>query len=116
MFIAVPVLASAASVFTGTGGIIEGLITIINSLITLAAGASLLAFIWGLAKFIFKVGGDEKAVAEGKRIMQWGIIAFFVMISLLGIIAFIQSELGIDAYIPTDNQLEADYFRPGRSL
>lgn len=101
---------------TQTRTLIDNAINIVNLLITLAAGLALLAFFWGLARFIFRSGGDEKAVEEGKRIMKWGIIAFFVMMSLLGIIFFIQSELGIDAYIPAGNEMRPENFRPDRGL
>lgn len=72
------------------------IINLINPLLVLLAGLALLAFFWGLAKFIFRVGGDEKAVDEGKRTMQWGLVALFVMLSIWGIIRFLQSDfLGI---------------------
>ncbi len=71
---------------------------IINTLTIVVAGVALLVFFWGLAMFIFKVGGDETAVKEGKTLMIWGIIALFVMVSIWGIIRFAQVELfrGID--------------------
>ena len=45
---------------------------LVNMSFTIVAGLALLAFFWGLARFIFHVGGDEKAVEEGKRIMKKG--------------------------------------------
>jgi len=68
---------------------------IVSALITLVGAIALLAFFWGLARFIFRVGGDEKAVSEGKTIMKWGLVALFVMISVWGIIQFFQQELGL---------------------
>ena len=68
---------------------------LINPLIAISVGLALLAFFWGLAKFIFRVGGDEKAVDDGKRIMKWGLVALFVIVSVWGIIRFMQSELGL---------------------
>ena len=55
---------------------------LVNMSFTIVAGLALLAFFWGLARFIFHVGGDEKAVDEGKRIMKWGLLALFVMVSV----------------------------------
>ncbi|MEX0932474.1 MAG: hypothetical protein WDZ61_01080, partial [Parcubacteria group bacterium] len=76
--------------------LIQSLIELIAQLTIVVAGLALLAFFWGLAKFIFRVGGDENAVDEGRRIMTWGIIALFVMMSVWGIIRFLQSDfLGI---------------------
>lgn len=57
-------------------------------------GLALLIFLWGLTKFIARVGGDEKAVDEGKNLMKWGLIALFVMVSLWGIIRFFYADFG----------------------
>ncbi len=58
------------------------------------AGLALLAFFWGLAKYIFS-SADETKKAEGKNVMIYGIIALFVMVAVWGIVAFISSSLGI---------------------
>jgi hypothetical protein len=74
---------------------------LINDLIGLVIALALLAFFWGLAKFIFHIGGDEKAVEEGKRIMKWGLIALFILVSVWGIVGFAQRELGLpDTTLP----------------
>jgi len=52
-----------------------------------------LIFFWGLAKFIFRVGGDENAVETGRRLMIWGVIALFVMMAIWGITSFIERNL-----------------------
>lgn len=61
-------------------------------------GLALLAFLWGMAKFIFRVGGDEKAVVEGKKLMTWGLIGLFVMFSFWGIIEFVYEDIGFSRY------------------
>ena len=69
-----------------------GFVNLVVGLIQMAipgiAGMALLAFVWGLVKFITRAGGDEKGVTEGKKLMLWGIIALFVMISIWGILRF----------------------------
>jgi hypothetical protein len=60
----------------------------------IVVGLALLAFFWGLAKYIFSAGNEE-AKESGKNIMIWGIIALFVMVSVWGIVRFIGSALGI---------------------
>lgn len=67
---------------------------IINPLLLLLAGLSLLVFLWGLTSFIFK-SGDEKALVEGKALMKWGLIALFVMLSLMGIITLLGTTFGL---------------------
>ena len=90
-----PTIASAQ--LTGVKDLITSVSGLINPLIALAVALALLAFFWGLAKFIFRVGGDEKAVEDGKRVMKWGLLALFIMLSIGGIIALIQEDLGINS-------------------
>ena len=86
-----PAVASAQ--LTGVKGLIQAVGGLINPLIAILVGLALLVFFWGLVRFIFRVGGDEKAVEEGKKIMIWGLIALFVMVSVWGIISFMQRAL-----------------------
>jgi hypothetical protein len=79
---------------TGLRTLIDRVGVIVSDLILLMAGVALLAFFYGLAKFIFKAG-DEKGIEEGKNIMLWGLVALFVLVSVWGIIAFFQRDLGI---------------------
>ncbi len=93
-FVFIPSFSFAA--FTGTTDLINAFGGILDSLFAVLVGLALAAFFWGLAKFVFRVGGDEKAVEDGKRTMLWGIIALFVMISIWGIINFIGEELDLN--------------------
>lgn len=79
-----------------TQGLILQVMDIVELLIVLVAALALLVFMFGLMKFIFKVGGDEKAIEQGKNLMKWGLIALFVMMSVWGIIRFFQSEFELD--------------------
>lgn len=69
-------------------------VDLIRTALPVIAGLALLVFIWGLVKFIFRVGGDEKAVEDGKNLMKWGLIALFVMVSFIAILAFVYSDFG----------------------
>ncbi|MEX2010198.1 MAG: hypothetical protein WD874_00105 [Parcubacteria group bacterium] len=73
--------------------IIESVGGLIDKALGIVIAIALLGFFWGLAKFIFRVGGDEKAVEDGRRIMKWGILALFVMVSIWGIIKFMDKAL-----------------------
>ncbi|MEK7176895.1 MAG: hypothetical protein AAB719_01160 [Patescibacteria group bacterium] len=98
-----PLVASAQ--LTGLGELITATGGLINPLIAILVGVALLVFFWGLVKFVFRLGGDgEKAVDDGKRLMKWGLIALFVMVSVWGIIEFFQDALlGGVSPTPTDN-------------
>lgn len=68
---------------------------IINILVPIAFTLAVLAFFWGLAKYIFNANDEDKK-AEGKNIMIWGIVALFVMSAVWGIVRFIGDAVGIN--------------------
>lgn len=78
------------------GDIIQLVGAIIDRLIPIAASLALLAFFWGLAKYIFKVGGDENAVKEAKRTMIVGVIALFLIAAVGGIVELLAATIGIE--------------------
>jgi hypothetical protein len=99
-FIIPAVLALApVFVFAQNLGNIQNLLNSFRNLVDLAlpivVALALLAFFWGLAKFIF-ASGDEDKREDGKRIMIWGIIALFVMVSVWGLVRFVGQAFGID--------------------
>ncbi|MDP3763843.1 MAG: hypothetical protein Q8Q92_04385 [bacterium] len=79
---------------TNFSDLIKIFLDLIQVVIPVIAGLALLVFFWGLFKFILRVGGDEKAVTEGKSLMIWGLIALFVLVSIWGIMRFLSGELG----------------------
>lgn len=84
--------------------VLEGISTVLGSLIPVLIGIALLVFIWGLVLFIGK-SGDDKSHEEGRKRMVWGIVALFVMVSVWGIVALLGTLLGIggtDSMDPPD--------------
>lgn len=79
---------------------IDIILDLIKLLIPVVAGLTLLSFFWGLARFVARVGGDEKAVSEGKNLMVWGVIGIFVMVSIWGILGFLTNEFGFRYVLP----------------
>ena len=69
--------------------------SLILLLIPLVVSLALLYFLWGLANFIL-AGDDKEKIEKGKSTMLWGIIALFVMVSVWGIVRFIQDTLKIE--------------------
>ena len=68
---------------------------LVNLALPIVVGIALLAFFWGLVKFIF-AQGNEESKADAKKIMLWGLIALFVMVAVWGIVRFIGTALGIN--------------------
>lgn len=80
----------------GITDIINAATSIVSSvLIPLAFALCLLYFFWGVVKYIREGAASDKATEEGKKIMVWGIVGLFVVSSVWGIVAFIQSELNL---------------------
>jgi hypothetical protein len=78
---------------------LEGLLDSFGDLVAMAlpivAGLALLAFFWGLVIFIFAQSSEERK-ADGKKIMIWSVVALFVMVSVWGLVRFIQDAFDID--------------------
>jgi hypothetical protein len=72
------------------GSLVGIVLNIVKSLIGLVIASSLLFFFWGLMRFIMHAG-DLTKKEDGRSVMIWGIIALFVMVSFLGIIAILQN-------------------------
>jgi len=95
-----PTIVFAQGGFTKTKGLIGAVGGLISRLIIVVAGIALLVFLWGLVKFIFK-SGDPEEIKAGKNLMKWGLVALFVMVSVWGIIGFMQGELGLEKTVNT---------------
>ncbi|MBI5078188.1 MAG: hypothetical protein HZB11_02380 [Candidatus Yonathbacteria bacterium] len=61
---------------------------ILQPLISLLMAAAVAYFLFGVMKFV-KNQDNEDALAEGKRHMLWGIIGIAIMVSVYGILNFI---------------------------
>lgn len=87
-----------AFAFAQNLGNLTNLLTSFGNLVRLAlpivVALALLAFFWGLVKFIFNAG-DEAAKEQGKSIMIWGLVALFVMVSVWGLVQFIGTAFNI---------------------
>ena len=95
-------LAPSFAFAQGTGGaldtiegnIIDPLGNIVDALIPVVVGLLVLAFFWGMAKYVF-AQGDETKKADGKKIMLYGAIAMFVAFSIWGIILTLQDTFDV---------------------
>lgn len=94
---AMPFIASAQ--MQGIKGLMLAVGNIVNLLIPMAAALALLYFFWGLGRFILK-SGDAGSHEEGRNMMIWGIVALFVIVSVWGLVGFIQ-----DAFLISDIQV-----------
>ncbi len=88
-----PVIVGAQSSSDGIGSFITQVGTWVSSLLPIMLTLGVLAFFWGLAKYLFGGAEDHKA---GIRIMTVGVLAVFIMASIGGIVAMLQRTTGTD--------------------
>ena len=84
-----PAIVSAATL-TDT---LNFFITFFNGVIGLFITLAIVVFFWGLIKYLAKMGTEDSH--EGLRIMFWGVIAIFVMVSIWGIVRLLQSTFKV---------------------
>ncbi len=89
------IISSPDSNFAYLKNTVRGLASVLNLLIPFLMILALVAFFWGLVKYIFSAE-DEEAKATGKRIMIGGIIALFVMAAVWGLVGLLASATGVD--------------------
>ncbi len=90
-FLLPAVVSAQGGTFVDSFMLIVGVQTLVGRLIIVVAAIALLVFFWGLVKYINKASEGE--VKEGRDLMIWGTIALFVMVSIWGLVRFIQGEL-----------------------
>ena len=89
-----PALASAATL-RDTLVLVS---TFLNGVIGLFITLAIVVFFWGLIKYLWSM--DHENASEGLKIMFWGIVAIFVMVSIWGIIRLLQSTLSVTSTDP----------------
>lgn len=89
-----PALASAATL-RDTLVLIS---TFLNGVIGLFITLAIVVFFWGLIKYLWSM--DHENASEGLKIMFWGIVAIFVMVSIWGIIRLLQGTLQVTSTDP----------------
>lgn len=98
-----PVIASAQEL-GNLSRLLDAVARLIDTALPIVVALGLLAFFYGLVKFIFSAKKEE-----GTKIMIWGVVALFVMVSVWGLVRFIGNAFGIDqggsANVPTVNGL-----------
>ena len=66
-----------------------------GTLIPILIAGALITFFVGLIMYLWNSKGDAKAHGDNKKVMVWGLVALFVMVSVWGIIQIAQQAFGI---------------------
>ena len=70
------------------------LTVVVNPAIQVLLGVAVLYFVWGIFVFVRNSDNPEKRQEGGQHIL-YATIGIFVMVSVFGIMAFIQSSFGL---------------------
>lgn len=80
-------------------GFVNLLLGMIGLGIPVLIGIAFVAFIIGMSKFVLNADSEEGR-KEGKRMMVWGSITLFIMISVWGIIRIVLGGFGYELIFP----------------
>ena len=72
--------------------------TLLNGAIGLLITLAIIAFFWGLVRYLFGAGSEGKS--EGLKIMLMGVVTIFVMVSIWGLVRLLQSTFGVTSTTP----------------
>lgn len=83
---ALPLVSSAQVVtnISGAGSLIIN--TINNVLVPVLFAIAFIVFLWGAFQTFIVGAGNDETKEKGKSLMLWGLIGFFVMVSIWGLV------------------------------
>jgi hypothetical protein len=92
------------------GSFITNLIT--NVAVPVIFALAFIVFIWGIFLYFIAGGHDEERRGKGKQLMLYGIIGFFVMVSVWGLVNILVGSVDLNNDGPTDlpRAIEPDRF------
>lgn len=82
----------------------ELIIRLSNYALTLLVALTVLVFLYGLMKYMFKGQESDDARSTGRKLMLWGIIGLFVMVSIWSLVGLLAGVIG-------QNQVGVPQFR-----
>jgi len=80
--------------------IIQGILdTLLGVAVPLIISLAVVYFIFGILKYILSAG-DETKRRESVKVITFGLVALFVMVSVWGLVALITDTFGVSVGIP----------------
>lgn len=88
-----PSLVFAEDLIQLSARLLRGIGDIVNIATPIVFGVAILAFFWGIFRYVFSQSTEGKQEAKG--VLLWALVAVFLMASVYGIVALIQTTLGV---------------------
>jgi len=77
------------------------IIDLINNVaVPLVFAIAFIVFIWGVFMYFIAGGHDEEKQSQGKSLMLWGLIGFFIMVSVWGLVNILTGTLNLENQVP----------------
>lgn|SRR3989344_3566909 len=93
---AAPLFAFAQIQTQNVGTLATSVIQFINTfLVPLIFALAFLMFIWGIFLYFIAGGHEEEKKDKGKSLMLYGLIGFFVMVSVWGLVNILTSSVDL---------------------
>jgi hypothetical protein len=83
----------------GAGEFVIGLIN--NVAVPVVFALAFIVFIWGVFQVFILGGTNEEAKEKGRALMLWGLIGFFVMVSVWGLVRILTGSVGLQNNVPS---------------
>ncbi len=100
--LAFPLLVSAQNTVNSVqdaGSFVIGLIN--NVAVPVVFALAFIVFIWGVFQVFILGGTNEEAKEKGRALMLWGLIGFFVMVSVWGLVRILTGSVGLTNNVPS---------------
>ena len=76
------------------GALLDSVNTLMGRVVPILIGLAVIAFLWGVLRYVFNAGSEEKRT-EGRKFMIYSIIGIVVMVSVWGLVIFVQQSFGL---------------------
>jgi NADH:ubiquinone oxidoreductase subunit 2 (subunit N) len=97
--LAFPFLAFAQiNTVTDAGNVVINLIN--NVAVPIVFALAFIVFIFGIFQYFIQGGHDEEKREAGKSLMLWGLIGFFVMVSVWGLVNILRGTFNTNNSVP----------------
>lgn len=96
-----PFMAAAQIPANSLQSLLTGIIGFINNVaVPFVFAIAFIVFIWGIFTYFISGGADDDKRKKGKDLMLWGIVAFFVMASVWGLVNILRGSFALQNTIP----------------
>ena len=95
LLLALP-LAVSAQTLQPLANLVGAVARLVGALVPVLITLALVVFFWGLVRYLWSSKGSAEKLEENKKLMIWGLVVLFVMVSVWGIVRLAQDALGIN--------------------